>query len=77
MTHQYIKLNTGAKGIQQVNPGGPDNGRQAAWHIVSIMRMRRLTRAFAAGKSNKYKTLVCCPNSPLTSEKCIWCGKLI
>ena len=27
-TQQYIKLNTGAKEIQQVNPGGPDN-RQA------------------------------------------------
>ena len=23
-TQQYIKLNTGAKEIQQVNPGGPD-----------------------------------------------------
>ena len=24
-TQQYMKLNTGAKEIQQVNPGGPDN----------------------------------------------------
>ena len=24
MTQQYIKLNTGAKEIQQVNPGGPE-----------------------------------------------------
>ena len=24
-TQQYIKLNTGAKDIQQLNPGGPDN----------------------------------------------------
>ena len=26
-TQQYIKLNTGAKEIQQVNPGGPDNSQ--------------------------------------------------
>ena len=26
-TQQYIKLNTRAKEIQQVNPGGPDNSQ--------------------------------------------------
>ena len=26
-TQEYIKLNTGAKEIQQVNPGGPDNSQ--------------------------------------------------
>ena len=26
-TQQYIKLNTGAKEIQKVNPGGPDNSQ--------------------------------------------------
>ena len=26
-TQQYIKLNTGAKEIQQVNPDGPDNSK--------------------------------------------------
>ena len=27
MTQQYIKLNTEAEEIQQVNPSGPDNGQ--------------------------------------------------
>ena len=27
MTQQYIKPNTGAKEIQEVNPGGPDNSQ--------------------------------------------------
>ena len=26
-SQQYIKLNTGAKEMQQVNPGGPDNSQ--------------------------------------------------
>ena len=27
-TQQYIQLNTGAKQIQQVNPGGPDSSQK-------------------------------------------------
>ena len=27
MTQQYIKLNTRARKLQQVNPGGPDNSQ--------------------------------------------------
>ena len=33
-SQQYIKLNTGAKEIKQVNPGGPDNS-QSIWPIPS------------------------------------------
>ena len=58
MNQQYIKLNTGAKEIQQVNPSGPDNSQNhQAPTFSSIDQSIKLVRMQRSGLNTiKYHT---------------------